>query len=74
MGGVGGIEYLTGILCKNRHNRKTLQKIINGFGKKTRSTHNSNNNNTDKKQAIAFPWIPKIVPKIIRKAKRMDLG
>ena len=37
--------------------------IINNFEKKTR-TSNNNDNNTDKKQTITFPWIPKIGPKI----------
>ena len=58
------IEYLTDIFCENGHDRKTLQKIINNFGKKTRSTSNKNNNNTNKKQTISFPWIPKVGPKI----------
>ena len=31
------LEYLTDIFCENRHDRKTLQKIINSFEKKTRN-------------------------------------
>ena len=48
---------------ENRHDRKTLQNIINNFEKKTRSLNNSNNN-TDKKGTITFLWTPKIGPKI----------
>ena len=48
---------------KNGHDRKTLQKMINNFEKKTRSVNNNNNNNNnnnaEKKQTIDFPWIPK---------------
>ena len=51
------IEYLTDIFCENGHDRKTLQKIINSFKKKTCSTNN-NNNNTNEKQRI----VPKIRP------------
>ena len=58
------IEYLTNIFCENGHDRKTLQKIINNFEKKTRSFNNNNTNNTDKKHTIIFPWIPKMGPKI----------
>ena len=58
------MEYLTHIFCENGHDRKTLQKIINNYEKIIRSTKNSNNNNTDKKQTITFPRIPKIGPKI----------
>ena len=32
------IEYLTDIFCENGHDRKTLQKIINSFEKKTCGT------------------------------------
>ena len=53
------IEYLTDIFCENGHDRKTLQKIINSFKKKTCSTNN-NNNNTNEKQRI----VPKIRPKL----------
>ena len=43
-------EYLTDIFCENGHDRKTLQKIINSFEKKTRgSNNNDNKNNTNKK-------------------------
>ena len=43
------IEYLN-IFRQNRHDRKTLHKIIYSFEKKTRSTNNNNyNNNTNKK-------------------------
>ena len=58
------IEYLADIFCENGQDRKTLLKIINNFEKKTHSTNNNNSNNTDKKHTIAFPWIPKIGPKI----------
>ena len=50
-------------VLRNGHDRKTLQKIINNFEKKTRSISN-NNNNPDKKRTIIFPWIPKFGPKI----------
>ena len=49
------IEYLTDIFCENGHDRKTLQKIINSFEKKTRSTNNNNNNsNTNKNKQLPF--------------------
>ena len=49
------IEYQTDIFCENRHDRKTLQKIINSFEKKTRSTNNNNNNsNTNKNKQLPF--------------------
>ena len=56
------IEYLTDMFRKNEPDRKTLQKMINNFEKETRSVNNNNNNNNnaEKKQTIAFPWIPKI--------------
>ena len=60
------IQYLTDIFCENGHDRKTLQKMINIFEKKTHGTNNNNNNNTNKKQTITFPRIPKIGPKIKR--------
>ena len=41
------IEYLTDIFCKNGLDRKTLQKIINRFEKKTRFTNNNNNINNN---------------------------
>ena len=56
-------EFLTDMLCENEYHRKTLQKIINNFEKKTRSIDKSNDN-TDKKQTFTFLWIPKIEPKI----------
>ena len=43
--------------------------MINSFEKKTRSTNNSNNN-TNKKQTITFPWIPKIGPKIKKEIQK----
>ena len=49
------IQYLTEIFCENGHDRKTLQKIINSFGKKTHDPNNINNNNNNKKQTITFP-------------------
>ena len=48
------IQYLTDIFCENGHDRKTLQKIINNFEKKTHGTSNNNNNNTNKKQQLPF--------------------
>ena len=58
------IQHLTDIFCENGHDRKTLQKIINSFEKKTCGTNNNNNNsNTNKKQTITFSWIPKMGPK-----------
>ena len=45
--------YLTDIVCKNGHHRKTLQKIINNSEKKSRSTNNNNDNNSDKN----FPFL-----------------
>ena len=51
------IGYLTDIFCKNGHDRKTLEKIINSFEKKTLGTNNNNdddddhnNNNNNKKK------------------------
>ena len=41
------IKYLTDIFCENGHDRKALQKIINNFEKKTRSTNSNNNNNNN---------------------------
>ena len=41
------IEYLNDIFCETGHGRKTLQKIINSFDKRTRGANdNSNNNNS----------------------------
>ena len=58
----------------NKHDRKTLKKIINDFENKTRTTINTtNNSNTNKKQTITVPWIPKIGPKIKKKYKSLDL-
>ena len=39
------IDYLTDTFRENGHDRKTLQKTINNFEKKTCSTNNNNNNN-----------------------------
>ena len=64
------IQYLTHIFCENGHGRKTLQKIINNFEKKTRSIKNNNNNNINKKQIITFPWTPKVEPKIKKEMKK----
>ena len=63
------IEYLTDIFCENGHDRKTLQKIINSFEKKTRGTNN-NNNNTNKKQTVTISWVPKIGPKIKKEMQK----
>ena len=52
------IEYVTATFCENGHDRKTLQKIINSFEKKTRdinNNNNNNNNNTNKKQTVTIP-------------------
>ena len=51
---------MTETFCENGLDRKTLQKIINNFEEKTRSASNNDNNNTYKKEALTFPWIPKI--------------
>ena len=51
---------MTDIFCENGFDQETLQKIINNFGKKTRSIDNNDNNKTDKKQTITFSLIPKI--------------
>ena len=49
------VVYLTDIFCENGHDRKTLQKIINSFEKKTCGPNNNNNNsNTNKKQTITL--------------------
>ena len=41
------IEYLNDTFCETGHGRKTLQKIINSFDKRTRGANdNSNNNNS----------------------------
>ena len=55
---------MTDIFCENGFDQETLQKIINNFGKKTRSIDNNDNNKTDKKQTITFSLIPKIGLKI----------
>ena len=65
------IEYLTDMFCENGHDRKTPQKIINNFEKKTCSI-NSSNNNTDKKQTITFSWILKIGPKIKKERQKCE--
>ena len=64
------IEYLTDIFCENEHDRKTLQKIINSFEKKTRSTNNNNNNKSNKKQTITLRWVPKIGQKIKKEIQK----
>ena len=58
------IEYLSDMFCKTGHDRKTLQKIINNFEKKTRSCNSKKSNKTHKNQTITFHWIPKIRLKI----------
>ena len=55
---------MTDIFCENGFDQETLQKIINNFGKKSRSIDNNDNNKTDKKQTITFSLIPKIGLKI----------
>ena len=57
------------MFCENGHDRKTLQKIINNFEKKT-CVNNNNNINTDKKQTITSPWIPKIGLKIKKEIQK----
>ena len=64
------IVYLADIFYKNGHDRKTLQKIINNFEKKTCSTNSNNDNNTNKKKTITFPWILKIGPKIKKEIQK----
>ena len=64
------IEHLTDIFCKNGHDRKTLQKLINSFKNKTHGTNNNNNNNINKKQTMTFPCIPKIGPKIKKEIQK----
>ena len=49
------IEYITDTFCENGHHRKTLQKIICSFKKKTRGTNNNNNNSINKKQTDTIP-------------------
>ena len=61
------------MFCENGYDdQKTLHKIINNFERKTRSINNNNNNNTDKKQTIAFPWIPKSGPKIKKEIQKFE--
>ena len=49
----------------------TLQKIINGFEKKTRGTNNNNSNDiTNKKQTVTIPWVPKMGPKIKKEMQK----
>ena len=64
------IEYVTDMFCENGHEQKILQKMINNFEKKARSINNNINTNTDKKQTITFPWIPKIGPKIKKEIQK----
>ena len=48
-----------------------MQRIINSFEKKTRSTNNNDNNNsTNKKKIITFPWVPKAGPKIKKETQK----
>ena len=62
------IEYLNDIFCETGHCRKTLQKIINSFDKRTcgandNSNNNNNNsyyNNTNKNQTVAIRWVLQI--------------
>ena len=65
------IEYLTNMFCENGHLRKTLQKMINSFENKTRCTNN-NNFNTNKKQTVIIPWVPKIGPKIKNEIQKFE--
>ena len=58
------------MFCENGHEQKILQKMINNFEKKARSINNNVNTNTDKKQTITFPWIPKIGPKIKKEIQK----
>ena len=49
------------MFCEGGHGGKTLRKIINDFEKKTRTTINTtNDNNTNKKQTVTVPWVPKL--------------
>ena len=58
-------KHLTDVFCENGHDRKTLQKTMNSFEKKTRGTNNNDNkNNTNKQQTVTFPWTAKIGSKI----------
>ena len=41
------IEYLNDIFCETGHGRKTLQKIINSFDKRTCGANDSSNNNNN---------------------------
>ena len=62
------IEYLNDIFCGTGHGRKTFQKIINTFDKRTcgandNSNNNNNNcyyNNTNKNQTVAIRWVLQI--------------
>ena len=58
------------MFCENGYDRKTSQKIINNFEKKTRSISNNNNCSTDEKQTITLPWIPKVGPKIEKEIQK----
>ena len=66
------IEYRTDIFCENGHDRKTLQKMIHSFQKKTHDSNNNNNNknNANKKQIITFAWIPKIRLKLKKEIQK----
>ena len=55
------------MFCENGHDQKTLQKIIT---LKRKHIINNNDNNTDKKETITFPWIPKIGPKIKKEIQK----
>ena len=64
------IEYMTDMFCGNGYDWKTIQKIINNFGKKTNRINNNSNNKTDKKQALTFPWIQNTWPKIKKEIQK----
>ena len=73
------IEYLTDIFCKNRHGRKTLQKIVNSCGKRTHGTNNDdddddddNNNNTTKSKELPFLGYQKSDQKSKKKYNSLD--
>ena len=61
------------MFCENGYDRKTSQKIINNFEKKTRSISNNNNCNTDEKQTITFLEYQKSDQKSKKKYKRLPL-
>ena len=69
------IECLTGVFCEGGHGGKTLRKIINDFEKKTRTTINTtNDNNTNKKQTVTVPWVPKIGPGVRGEIQKFVCG